>query len=49
MISKTEIQKMAGATIYSRGLDIYRSNRILQFQVEEGENGIDLVTAKVKG
>lgn len=48
MLTKLDIKKKAGATIFSRGLDIQRSNKIKEFSVENAD-GYAYINAMVKG
>lgn len=48
MFSRTEIKYMAGAGAYSKGVDLYASDRVTQFTVEEDET-YDFIFAQVKG
>lgn len=48
MFSRTEIKAMAGAGSYSRGIDIYATDRVMDFHVES-DGDYDEITARVKG
>ena len=48
MLKKTTINKKTNSITYSRGLDLYRANRVQQFSVEKVGN-TDYIRAKVKG
>ena len=48
MLTKTMILQGTNHTSYARGIDIFRSNNIKEFTVEE-EVGVDYITAVVKG
>ncbi len=48
MLTKEEIRGECNPTSYSRGVNIYRSNKIFQFTVED-DGDIDYIDAQVKG
>lgn len=48
MLTKAIIRRSTNATTYSRGIDIYYSNDVNQFTVEEEEN-YDYINSNVKG
>lgn len=48
MLTKSDIRRMANASAYSRGTDIYESRRMSGFSVEEDEE-MDIISAQVKG
>lgn len=48
MLNKSDIKKKAGATVYSRGVEIYHSNKIKEFSVENAD-GYAYINAMVKG
>ncbi|MBD5459120.1 MAG: DEAD/DEAH box helicase family protein [Lachnospiraceae bacterium] len=49
MLTKEEIRLMAGNTFYARGVEIYNAGKVRNFEVEEVEDGIWFITARVKG
>lgn len=48
MLKKSDIRKKANPSSYSRGMDIYWSDRVEKFRVEEDDN-FDCIEAVVKG
>lgn len=48
MLTKVDIKREAGTTIFSRGMEIYRSNKIKEFSVENADD-YDYINAIVKG
>ena len=48
MLTKTMIRRDTNSASYSRGTDIYRSDEVIEFTVEEADE-IDYIVAKVKG
>lgn len=51
MINKTDIRRMAGTASYSRGEDLYLSNKVYNFSVDmdEEDDDVDYISADVKG
>lgn len=48
MLDKKQLKKLAGATIYNRGLDIHWNDGVYDFSVEQGD-GTDRIEAQVQG
>lgn len=48
MISRTELRKLAGSASYNKGIGVYESGYVRNFNIEEFE-WTDTVSAKVKG
>lgn len=48
MLEKKKLKRLAGSTIYRRGVEIYEDCGVLEFQVDSDET-IDRVYTKVKG
>ncbi len=48
MITKSAIQKKTNSITFSKGMDLYRMNKVKRFSVEEDEE-FDYIEAKVKG
>lgn len=49
MINKRQIKKLANSTVYSRGLDLYEQDKVMEFRVEELEEEEVRIHALVKG
>lgn len=49
MVNKQKIKKLAGAASYSRGLELYHQNKVLEFCVDETDENEIYIQASVKG
>lgn len=49
MINRTYIRTLANSASYTKGMDLYRQDKVMGYSVEEGEDGCDYIEAVVKG
>lgn len=49
MINRTQIKSLSNSASYTRGLDLYRDDKVFEFSVEEDEEGYACIDAVVKG